>query len=177
MRGYLKLTGFIFTISFITALPCWAQGPVKIGVIDGKRCIEQTEAGKKTYSLFRERYAKDQKELEAKGSTLKKLQEEYTKKSEVLAADVKREKEKEIMRKEEDLRDQLRERSEKFRQDEQEAFQKLTAEIFEAASAIGREQGLTLIMEAKSGVVYFNPAIDITDQVIKRHNARKTTAK
>jgi len=177
MSGFLKLTGIVLTISLLLGLPCQAQGPVKIGVVDGKRCIEQTDAGKKVYSLFRERYDKDQKELEAKSVALKKLQEEYTKKSEVLAADVKREKEKEIMRREEDLRDQLRERSEKFRQEEQEAFQKLTAEIFEAASAIGREQGLTLIMEAKSGVVYFNPATDITDQVIKRHNAKKIPAK
>lgn len=172
-RHFLKTGIFFLALSLLIALPAWAQGPVKIGVIDGKRCIEQTEAGKKIYSLLREKYARDQKEMEAQGNTLKKLQEEYNKKREVLAADVKLEKEKEIFRKEEDLRDKIREKGQTFQKEEGEAFQKLTTEIFETASVIGREQGFTLIMEAKSGVVYFNPVLDLTDQVIKRHNAKK----
>jgi outer membrane protein len=170
---FLKIGIFFLALSLLIALPSWAQGPVKIGVIDGKRCIEQTEAGKKIYSLYREKYAREQKELEAQGSALKKLQEEYSTKREVWAADVKREKEKELIRKEEDLQDKFREKGQNFQKEEGEAFQKLSAEIFETASAIGREQAFTLIMEAKSGVVYFNPAFDLTDQVIKRHNARK----
>jgi outer membrane protein len=172
-RYLLKLSGVVLAFSLLLVFPCWAQGPLKIGVVDGKRCIEQTEAGKKIYSLFKEKSARDQRDLEAQRNALKKLQDEYRQKSEIFSADVRREKEKEIIRKEEDLRDQYREKSEVFQREEQEAFQKLTAEIFEAAAIIGREQSFTLILEAKSGLVYFNPAVDITDQIIKRHNAKK----
>ena len=171
-----SFTGFIcllIAFFFLTPWPSQAQGPLKIGVIDGKRCIEQTEAGKKIYSLLKEKFAREQKDMEARSTALKRLQDEYTKKKEVLAAEVRHEKEKEIIRRQEDLRDQIQEKNLAFQKEEREAFQKLSAEIFEAAAAIGREQGFTLIMEAKSGVVYFAPTMDLTDQVIKRYNAKK----
>jgi outer membrane protein len=173
IKQSFKIAPVLWAILLMTGAQAWAQGPVKIAVIDARRCIEQTEAGKKMYALFKERSAKDQKELEAKGMALKKLQEDFTKKSEVFSAEVRRDKEKELIRKQEDLQDQAREKNAAFQKEEGEAFQKLTVEIFDSAAALAREQGYTLVFEAKSGVVYFSPAIDITDQVIKKHNAKK----
>jgi len=112
--------------------------------------------------------------LELRQNELKKLQEEYTRKSGAYSTEVKREKEKELMRKQEDFRDQTREKEAEFQKEEMDAFQKLTGELFETAGSIGKEEGYSLILEAKSGVVYFNSAIDITDKVIKRVNEKKT---
>jgi outer membrane protein len=172
-KTFSKISGLLLSLFFLTGSPSWAQGPLKMGVLDAKRCIEQTEAGKKIYTLFKEKSAREQRELDEQTNALKKLQEDYTKKNEILSAEARREKEKELLRKEEDLRDRVREKNTLFQKEEGEAFQKLTEEIFQTVAAIGKEQGYSLILEAKSGVVYFNPANDLTDQVIKRHNAKK----
>jgi outer membrane protein len=173
MKQTLKIVPIFWALLLLSGITAWGQDPLKIAVVDARRCIEQTDAGKKIYNLFKEKSAKEQKEFEAKGMALKKLHEDFAKKNEVFSAEVRRDKEKELLRKQEDLQDQIREKNAAFQREEGEAFQKLTKEIFETASAVARDKGYSLLLEAKSGVVYFNPSIDITDQVIQRHNAKK----
>lgn len=174
VKRLLKISGLLVGLLMITASIVRAEGPMKIGVMDAKRCIEQSEAGKKIYALLKEKIARIQRDLEVRQNDLKKLQEQYTTKSGAYSIEVKREKEKELMRKEEDYRDQAREKEAEFQKEEARAFEKLTGEIFEVAAAIGKEEGYSLILEAKSGVVYFIPTLDLTDKVIKRVNEKKT---
>jgi len=172
VKKLIKISCLVVGVLMATGTIARADGPIKIGVIDAKRCIEHSEAGGKVYALLKEKVARTQKNLEARQQELKKLQEEYSKKSEIYSTEMRREKEKELMRKEEDYRDQAREKESEFQREEANAFQKLTEELFEIAGKIGKEEGYTVILEAKSGVVYFNTALDITDKVIKRHNEK-----
>jgi outer membrane protein len=177
VKETMKIGCLLAGILLMTGTMSWADGPVKIAVMDAKRCIENSEAGKKIYTLLREKVSRSQKDLSARQNELNRLQEEFNKKSEVYSIEVKREKEKELLRKGEDYRDQAREKEAEFQKEELEVFQKLSGELFETAGQIGKEEGYSLILEAKSGVVYFNPAIDITDKVIKRHNEKIKKAK
>jgi outer membrane protein len=44
--------------------------------------------------------------------------------------------------------------------------------------AAAKEKGLDVVLEmVESGVVYFNPAVDMTEEIIKRYNASKVSAK
>ncbi|MBA4392324.1 MAG: hypothetical protein C0407_02110, partial [Desulfobacca sp.] len=105
------------------------------------------------------------------------MRDEFTKKSNVLSQEAKRDKEKEMIRKEEDFRDLVREKEEEMRKDEFTAMQPLLNELFEVTSKIAKDEGYTLILEAKSGVVYFNKPIEITDKVIKIFNETKKEKK
>jgi Skp family chaperone for outer membrane proteins len=53
-------------------------------------------------------------------------------------------------------------------------FQKVQSELIPIIEALGKEKGLDLILDlAKSGAVYYNPVIDLTEDVIKRYDASK----
>lgn len=166
--------GLLSGIFLLTPAASSAE-PIKIGIVDARKCIEQSEAGKKIYAAFKEKSDRIQKDLEARKAELIKLQEELSNRGSLLSAEAKREKEKELMRKEEDFRDLARQKETEFQKEEGSAFQNLSNELFEVTSKIAKEEGYSLISEAKTGVVYFNSAIDLTDKVIKTFNGKKAT--
>jgi outer membrane protein len=53
-------------------------------------------------------------------------------------------------------------------------FNKVQSELLTIIEGIGREKGYDLILDlAKSGAVYWNPAANITDEVVRRYDASK----
>jgi outer membrane protein len=175
----LRSTVFVIGIIFLwTAAPSWAAETLKIGVIDLQKCIQQSDAGKRASKTLQDKADRIKKDLEAKRDELKKLSEEFNKRSQVLSADAKREREKELIRKDEDLRELVRKKEEEMRKDEYNAMQPLLNELFEVTKKLAKDEGFTLILEVKTGVVYFNkPVEDITDKVIKLANETKKEKK
>ncbi|MEW6186493.1 MAG: OmpH family outer membrane protein [Thermodesulfobacteriota bacterium] len=134
--------------------------------------------GEKASKGLQEKADRIKKDLETRREDLKRLSDEYNKKSSVMSADAKREKEKELVRKDEDLREMIRKKEEEMQKEEYNAMQPLLSELFEVTKKLARDENFTLILEAKSGVVYFNkPVEDITDKVIRLANAPKVTEK
>jgi outer membrane protein len=177
--NFLTKAVFLLGIVFLwTAAPSWASEALKIGVIDLQKCIQQSEAGKKASKGLQEKADRIKKDLETRRDELKKMSEEFSKKSNVLSADAKREKEKELIRKDEDLRELVRKKEEEMHKDEYNAMQPLLTELFEVTKKLAKDEGYTLILESKSGVVYFNkPIEEITDKVIKLANEPKKEKK
>lgn len=165
--------GLIGCVLVGTGTATWSAEPFKIGVIDGKKCVEESEAGKKILHSFQQKFDRTKKELDRRNEELKKLQGEFVKKSSILNPDAKREKEKELARKVEDFRDMVREKEAELQQEQNSALQALSNELFQIAVGIGKEEGYALILEAKSGVVYHTKTIDLTDKVLKAFNAKK----
>ena len=65
-----------------------------------------------------------------------------------------------------------------MQKDEYTAMQPLLNELFEVTKKLAKDEGFTLILESKSGVVYFNkPVEDITEKVIKLANEPKKEKK
>ena len=165
-------TGWL-VLGFLGTGPALASEPVKIGILDLQKCLDQSESGKKAKKILQDKSERVKKDLSLKRDELKKVREEFAKKSSVLNAEVRREKEKEMVRKEEDFRDQVQEKEEEMRKDEYSSMQPLLNDLFEVTTKVAKDEGFTLILEAKSGVVYFNKTIEITDKVIKLFNEGK----
>jgi outer membrane protein len=178
-RNFLTKAVFLSGIVLLwTVAPSWASEALKIGVIDLQKCIQQSEAGKKASKGLQEKADRIKKDLETRRDELKKLSEEFNKKSNVLSADAKREREKELIRKDEDLRELVRKKEEEMHKDEYNAMQPLLTELFEVTKKLAKDEGYTMILESKSGVVYFNkPVEEITDKVIKLANEPKKEKK
>ncbi len=177
LKRWFMSVGLLFCVFLLTCALSWAAEPIKIGVIDAKKCVEQTEAGKKIYAIFKEKADRIQKDLDARKNEIIKMREDLSKKSTLLGAEARRDKEKDLLRKEEDFRDLARGKETEYQKEENNAFQNLSNELFGVASKIAKDEGYTLILEARSGVVYFNSAIDITDRVIRTFNEKKAKSK
>ncbi len=177
LKKVFMYTGLLLSVFLLTGSMSRAAEPLKIGVIDARKCVEQSEAGKKIYAVFKQKSDLIQKDLGARRAELIKLQEDFSKKGSVLSTEAKREKEKELMRKEEDFRDLVRQKEIEYQKEEGAAFQNLSNELFEVTSKIAKEEGYAVILEAKTGVVYFNSTMDLTDRVIKIFNEKKAKSK
>jgi outer membrane protein len=171
----IKVVVFLLGLASLwTAVPSWAGEALKIGVIDLQKCIQQFESGKKASKGLQEKADLIKKDLEARREELKKLSDEFNAKGAVLSTEAKREREKELIRRDEDLRELARKKEEEMRKDEYNAMQPLLSELFELTQKVAKEEGYTLILESKSGVVYFNkPVEEITDKVIRLANEPK----
>ncbi len=178
-HNFVKPFPWIIGVFFIlSAFPSWASDlPLKVGVLDLQRCLQQSEAGKKASKSLQEKSDRIKKELTAKREDLKKQREDFNKKINVLSQDAKRDKEKELVRKEEDFRDLVREKEEEMHKDEYNAMQPLLSELFDITSKVAKDEGYTLILEAKSGVVYYTKSIDLTEKVVKIFNESKKEKK
>jgi outer membrane protein len=161
----------------LLAPPVRASETFKIGILDLQKCLDQSEAGKKAKKLLQDKSERIKKDLSLKRDELKKNRDEFTKKAGVLNADARRDKEKELIRKEEDFRDLVREKEEEMRKDEYNAMQPLLNDLFEVTSKLAKDENYTLIVEAKSGVVYYNKSIDVTDKIVKLFNEGKPKEK
>jgi outer membrane protein len=157
--------------------PAWATEPIKVGVLDLQKCLTQSESGKKASKALQDKSDRIKKDLSTRRDELKKNEEELAKKSTVLSADARKEKEKELLRKKEDFRDLVQEKEEEMRKDEYNAMQPLLNELFEITSKLAKDEGYTMILEAKSGVVYFSKTIEITDKIVKLFNESKKVEK
>lgn len=56
-------------------------------------------------------------------------------------------------------------------------FQKIRDEMVPIIEALAKEKGLELVLDMVESVVYCIPAVDMTDEVIKRYNAVKVAKK
>jgi outer membrane protein len=175
VKPFLGIIGVFFVLS---AIPSRASDlPLKVGVLDLQRCLQQSEAGKKASKSLQEKSDRIKKELTVKREDLKKQREDFNKKMNVLSQDAKRDKEKELARKEEDFRDLVREKEEEMHKDEYNAMQPLLSELFDITSKVAKDEGYTLILEAKSGVVYYTKSIDLTEKIVKLFNESKKEKK
>jgi outer membrane protein len=53
-------------------------------------------------------------------------------------------------------------------------FNRLQSELRPIITEVGKEKNLDLIFDVgNSGIIYFNPAVDLTEEVIKKYDASK----
>jgi len=163
----------------LTAIPSWASETLKIAVIDFNKCLQQSDKGVKAYKGLKEKNDKIGKELEGKQEELKKLYEEFVRRRNVLSAEARKDRENELMRKDEDLRNLSRKKEEEMRKETDSVLQPLIGELHEVMKKVAKDDGYTLIMEGKVGMVYYYaaPVTDITDKVIKIFNDTKKDKK
>ena len=56
-------------------------------------------------------------------------------------------------------------------------FQRVQNELLPIIEQVGKDKGMDLIFDlARSGAIYFNPATDLTQEVITRYNASKASS-
>lgn len=164
----------LMTLAAAALLVCllsgWAFAEAKIGVVDMRRALTESEVGKKAGQALSQRVEKMEADLKAKSEQLEKLEADFQKQSSMLSADAKRDKEKEFERKKRDLADLYRDYREEVQQAEVASFQPILKDLNAVIGKIGAEQGYTVILEKSNGVVFSAKGVDITEAAVKALN-------
>ena len=172
-RSTSKIILLIIFVAGLVSLG-YAQQPMKIGVVnsqevlekslEGKRVTSQLEAKNKTLQEDLARIDDKIRDLETRLNTqrLTLSQEALTN----LMAHLDKQR-TERTRFVEDSRRELNDLQMRL-------FKRLQNELRPIISEIGKEQNLDIIFDmGGSGIIYFNPAVDLTAEVIQKYDASK----
>jgi outer membrane protein len=153
------------------AAPAWAD--VKIGVVDMQRALNECNAGRKAKDQVRSKFERAQNELKAQRESLDRMRESYDKKALVLKEDERRSLEKDLEVKSLDFKRKYEDYQRDLKRTDAELTSGIVEQLYGIVGTYAKEKGYTVVLETSSGaLVYAEPSIDMTDEVIKRHNAR-----
>jgi len=150
-----------------------ASAEVKIGVVDMQRALNECNAGKKAKDQVRAKFEKAQNELKAQRESLDRMRESYDKKALVLKEDERRNLEKDMEVRSLDFKRKYEDYQRDLKRTDAELTSGIVEQLYGIVAAYAKERGFTVVLETSAGaLVYADPSIDVTDEVIKRHNAR-----
>jgi len=149
-------------------------GGVRIGVLDMKALQQNSVRFQKVREKLKKRFNALQKKLDAERAQIAKVEEELRKQSMMLSLDAKEDKQNELGKMSRHYKYMYGEVTQEMKDAEFEATRKVGREIEQIVEKMSKKEGFTIILEAgTTGLIYYNDAIDITDQVTKAYDSMK----
>ena len=144
----------------------------KIGYVDLQRALNEVDEGKSAKALLQRDFADKQKTLDAKKAEFEKLQADFEKQAVVMSEQARKDKAQDLDRRARELQALFVNLQKDLSDRERDA----TRGIFDRMAAIAREiaeaDGFTYVLEKGAGIVYAPPALDLTNELIRKYNAK-----
>ena len=154
-----------------TAAPAPAAGPLKIGVINVERLVQESALGKEAFNRVKKLNDAKKEEGEKLSKELREMEQKLADQGSAMADD-----------KRDTLQKSYQEKAIAFKRFQDDANRDLEAaqkkelselerRVFPVINQVGKEKGYTLILNKfQSGLVYVEDSVDITDEVLKVFN-------
>jgi len=154
------------------------EEPIKIGIIDLQRCLQESKEGQKVLRLLKRKKEDLQRDLDTKQKELLELRKELEKQAMMLTMDAQEDKRRTIERKTRELEYFYKDLNEEMRRVQEKGKKRILNELGKIIEKIGSEGNYTLIMEKKAGgVLYWIDSVDITKSVIRAYDQIKEQGK
>jgi outer membrane protein len=168
MRHALRLTAVLALLAATAA-----RAEPKIGFVDLQRALNEIDEGKSAKAALKRDFEEKQKQLDTKKTEFDKLRQDFEKQAVVMAEQARRDKAAELDRKANDLQQFWGQ----LQKDLSEREREVTRGIFDKMANIVRDiaeaDGFTMVLErTDSGLVYALPALDLTNELIRKYNAK-----
>ena len=168
LRTHLALG---FGLAALVAAPTLAVAQGKIGFVDQRKAVFASKEGKLAEQRVNDYVQEQSEKLRPRQEDLKRLMEEFEKQKYVLSEDALQERKIDIMRRQRELERDAKEIEEDLQIEQVKALQPIQKKLANIISTIGKEQGLSLIVDkATQGLLYYDESLDVTDLVIERLN-------
>jgi outer membrane protein len=172
-----KFVSVIIVMSFVLC-GTWSAAADKIGFINVKAILFQSDAGKDAAQKLKEIVEKKKAQIEEKESQLTKLKADLEKQRPVLTESAFKEKELGYQNDLKDYKRFIEDSNEEMQRKEQELFQKLIPEIMKVVDTVGEKEDYTLIMDIGTGMLpYYSKGNEITQKVIEKYNKEFSSKK
>ncbi len=152
--------------------PAVVRAEVRIGYVDLQRALNEVDEGKAAKALLKRDFDEKQKQLDSKKAEFDKAQAEFEKQSVVMSDAAKRDKGQDLDRRARELQALFMNLQKDLSERERDA----TRGIFEKMSAIVRDiaeaEGFSMVLEKGTGIVYAPESLDLTNDLIRKYNAR-----
>jgi len=155
------------------ALAQEAQAPM-LAIIDVQKILRESVAVKSLTAMIEEQRTKYQDELRAEEESLRTADQELARQRTILSAEAYTQKRRDLEQQVATLQRQVQERKKGLDQLFGQGISQVQNELANVAKEIAEERGLDLIL-SRATVVIVKPKFDISNEALKRLNARLTT--
>ncbi|OGD21872.1 MAG: hypothetical protein A2W03_10820 [Candidatus Aminicenantes bacterium RBG_16_63_16] len=150
------------------------QAGSKIGVINSQVVLEKSAEGKRVIARLQEKDKSNQAAVDKLDQEINALQTRLNTGRLTLTEEQLYNMNADLNKKQTDRKRIAEDASRDFQDLQIKLFNKVQSELIPIIDQLGKEKTIEVIFDlAKSGAVYFNPAIDVTEEVIKRYDASK----
>jgi len=170
MRFFKIIFAVIFIATFVFIFSSNAADVAKIGVVDLKRVLDNSSAGKLAQAELSQQGKKMQKELEKRQAEMVEIQKNLERQAAVMSKDAREQKIRDLKIKKIDIENLNKKYRSEFRQSERKKLIKIQKEVLSITEEIGKKEGYLIIFD-KSAAIYVPKTLDLTDKVIQEYNA------
>jgi outer membrane protein len=171
---------FAFTIAYalVGGLAARAaQADDKIAFVDLQRALEETNDGKTAKARLKSDFDKKQKELDEKQEELKKMKENLDKKASLMKPEALQKEQQEFQQRFVQLQETFGRLQKDLATKEQEATRGILQRLSQVVQKIAEREKFVMVLERNSSVVYGQPSLDITNEVIRMYNQQSGGSK
>jgi len=166
----------VFGVSQMSAIPA-AAADLKVGVMNVQKVLTSCSAGKAAKAKFDERMKELQAKFKLEEEELTAMQKDIEKKSTAWSEETKQEKIREFQRRRREAQAKAEDARFEMKGLQEKELAPILKTLEEVVGKYGESNAYTMILDSKSGVVYFPASIDITDKLVVELDAAMAAAK
>jgi Skp family chaperone for outer membrane proteins len=165
----------LFLIFALIALTSFAFAEFKLGIINPQAVLQSSSKGKEAIERLKSLQLAKQKKYESLQKEIDTLEKEAM--SPALNQEARDRKANDLQNKRTDIKRFAEDAQKESMAAQQKEFEKIQADLMPIIEKIAKENGFSLILDLNTaGVTYFEPAIDISDKVVKAYDAQSAAA-
>ena len=170
-HGTSWVVGVLLGLMWMTQSALGAE-PVKVGVMDQQTGMEQSKAGKRALEEMKSYSMTRQKIINADDQELKEFEQSIQDPNSKLSEQAKQEKQEQFRAKLEAYQRRIQDFNREVQQKQREMVLEYSKKIADAAQVVAQKEGYLAILDKGSTasvriVLYHQPALDVTDLVVK----------
>jgi outer membrane protein len=171
MRRYNLIIISAMTVLLTTASYGMAADVAKIGIIDGQRVLETSDAGKAARGEIKGAYNRMEEELKKRGAEFEELKKQFERNAMVMSQEKREQSQRDLQIKQMDLQQLGKKYSTELKAIEKKYTERIQKDVLKLTEEMGKSGGYLLIID-KPGVLYHPNSIELTDQLIQKYNAK-----
>jgi len=174
MRRHFRLIALIVAAAAAFAGLAAAQEAGKLGVINSQEILDKSAEGKRAYAQLQAADKKYGDDIIRLDDQIKQLQNRLSTQRLTLTADAAASLQADMQRKQTERQRAAEDAARAMRELQVKTLEQVQSALIPIIEQVRKDMGLDCVFDlTKGGVVYFNPQLDVTAEVIKRYDALK----
>lgn len=170
---------FVLALFFVAILSSsFAQESSRVGIVNPMEVMEKSAEGKSILARLEKKSKENQDKLGKMDDQMRDLETRINTQRLTLTQESLMNMSSDLEKKRTDRKRFAEDSYREFTQLRDRLFNKVKTELIPIIEEIGKEKNMVVILDlTTSGVIYYIPTIDITEDLIKKYDASKTSKK
>ncbi len=153
-------------------LPSRANADVKVGYVNIQRALDELEEGKAAKARLQGLLEAKQKELDKERDALRKEKELLDKQAGLMSEEVRLQRQNDLQQRLVELAQRWEKGTAELTNKEQAELQAIFTKLYPIIELIAQREGLTMVFNKTAGMIYGQPRLDYTNEMIRIYRER-----